>query len=354
VPYARPSLARPLARRPHPSAPIAAPSPAARAIVTIAAVALAASYVLTWELWQGRVEPPNLPALGSSSAWSFGAPLVAAALASIGFPRLGSTVHGSLLVIAILGDQVREQPELISLAILLAAGAWGPKGGEIGRWHMVTMWAWAGIHKALSLGWATGSAAVIADAFGASGLRGVVAVAVPASEIALAALALRRRAWPVLRVAAPVFHLGVVLFLVLDGDNLAVLPWNLALVAIAPLLFRPPDRAAGPGASRGTVAVAAFLAIHPAGFYLGVTDTYLAHNLYTSNEAGASMCVAGGDCFDPFATRASLDVPLPPERRLYVAWFERICRPGDTLRIDGIDTRLVHGQVDVVACPLNP
>lgn len=278
--------------------------------------------------------------------------LVAAALVAPLRPRLGALLHSGLFVVALLGDQIRIQPWSISLAILLLSAAWAPAGLAVGRWHLIALWGWAGMHKVLSGGWAGSGAFFIARAAGHPGLRGLVAVLVPATEIALALLGLWPRTWRVLRWAGPIFHLSVVAFFVLnDRDNPAVWPWNLALAAAVPLLFVAGERRRS---RAGAVAGAAFLA-YPVGFYAGVTDAYVAHNLYSSNNAEASICSGpppDGLCFPAFISSwTELKVPLPPERRLFVQWFELVCRPPERLRIDGAFTRLDDRRTDFVDCP---
>lgn len=333
---------------------------ASRAVVIIASLGLVSSYALTWDLWHGRTSPPNLPAIGALSSAPFGLVLLLAAAVATLAPRVGAAVHGTVLLLAMLGDQVRLQPEFISLAILLAAGAWPPKSLEIGRWHVITMWAWAGVHKVLSKGWPLGGAAFMADAAGVGELRTFVAVAVPAAEIALAMLALWPTAWRVLRIAAPVFHVGVVLVLAAVDWNTAVWPWNLALAASAPFLFQNPARGAPESRriwTRSPAVLAAVIAfaVVPAGFYAGVVDAYPSHNLYSSNTAEAFVCTRSitRSCVPApfFSTWDDLNVPLPPEDRLFVAWFHKICRPGETLRIEGIWTRLADRATSHVTCP---
>ena len=330
------------------------PSPEARRLGFVAAGALVVSYLLTWRLWSVRTEPPHLPGIEFLRLFEFGVPLVLTAAIATAFPRSGATAHAALLALAMLGDQLRMQPEFVSLAILLVAAAWAPHGLAIARWHLGTLWAWAGVHKALSAGWPGGGAAFIGDEAHLPSLRPAIAVAVPAIEIALGLLALhRRRGWPVLRVAAPAFHAGVLLLLASGNSNSAVWPWNAALGAAAVVLFAP-----HPAASETRVRRPRFVAfvvvamvVYPGGFYAGFTDTYLAHNLYSSNGARASVCIARASGCEParFPTSA-LNVPIPPEPRLYRAWFRRTCFPGEVLRVDGRWTRLWARQTDYVDC----
>jgi len=213
------------------------------------------------------------------------------------------------------------------------------------------MWAWAGIHKALSGGWPTGNARFIAESIGSSGLRPLVAVAVPVAEIGLAVMALTPRTWRVLHIAAPAFHVGVFLVLLKVHWNSSVWPWNLSLAAVAPFLF--PTGVTVIPRSRLVSVAAVVLAVHPALFYLGLSDAYLSHNLYTSNTADGAVCVSRqpNRCdYNALSTWHTLNVPLPPERRLYNGWFQKRCGPEHILRVDGIWTRLSPRHTTYIAC----
>ena len=156
---------------------------------------------------------------------------------------------------------------------------------------------------------------------------------------------------------ATALHLGILLTLGpwLASFNSAVWPWNAALACCAPLLFiarpaqaRPThDRAQDTEPLRSrhlAVGVAALLFVLPAGFYAGVSDAYLSHNLYTSNTAQALRCTDTGCA--PFGTEAysALNVPLPPETRIYAAWFRLVCNAGETLEVTRPRTRIT-GEV---------
>ncbi len=96
--------------------------------------------------------------------------------------------------------------------------------------------------------------------------------------------------------------------------------------------------------------------LYPLGFYFKVSDAYLSHNLYSSNTAEASICrgpTGSGLCLTaPFFTLDTLNVPLPPEPRLFVQWFELICQPEEKLRIAGINTRLFDRSTTYRPCPM--
>jgi hypothetical protein len=115
-----------------------------------------------------------------------------------------------------------------------------------------------------------------------------------------------------------------------------VWPWNIALAIAGFLLFGPFGTAERRRPSTYVVAAAAVLVITPALFYAGVADAYLSHNLYTSNTATAQICGPDGSCIDPIAdTYNALNVPLPPEPRLYRAVFDATCWPDLRLTVTG-------------------
>jgi hypothetical protein len=330
--------------------------PGARIVGGMAAIALVATYLLTWSLWQTRADPPNLLGMAGLRDINFAWPLILTALLAIRLPRLGSVSHAALLTLAIGGDQLRLQPEFVFLATMLVASAWPMPGIQVVRWQLIGLWFWSGLHKALSGGWPTDGAGFIAGSIGLSGTRGVVAYVVPVAEIGLAVLALWPRAWRVLVIASPTFHIGVVLVLAAASSNTAVWPWNLAIAASVPFVFRDDESTSGMRFYRASswVPAAVFLLL-PIGFYFGTFDAYLSFDVYSVNTASATVCEhhhGTERCQpEPLSTWARLNVPIPPERRLFVAWFEQTCRPGETLRIDGIWTRFAERQVSRAECP---
>jgi hypothetical protein len=331
-----------------------------RLLVLAAASGLLASYAVTWTLWRPRLDPPNLAVVGAPR-WAYGTLLVVTAAASMLLPRVGAVAHALVLAVAVLADQIRLQPEFVSLAILLLAVAWPRNGLHVARWHLISLWFWAGLNKVLSAGWPS-SAGAFADFFGVAGSAPLIAVAVPAVEIVLGVLGVRPRLWRALRWAAPIFHLGTFAVLALRRYNVAVWPWNVALAAVVPMVFgRPASSRPGglPTGRRGRAlaAVAVFLVLYPVGFYAGLVDAYMAHNLYTANTAEAYVCTREGrslrcdkaliyETFDP------LNVPLPPEKRVFDAYFDRTCFGRQYLRIDGLWTRF--GDRDTRLRPCAP
>ncbi|MGH9225184.1 MAG: hypothetical protein ACRD2W_15700, partial [Acidimicrobiales bacterium] len=267
------------------------------------------------------------------------------AAATLAVPRAATPVFLVLLAAAIAGDQLRLQPEVVSLALLMALPLLGPTGIGVSRFHLSSLWLWSGVNKILSTGWSTGGAAFIASSLGSSGLRPAVVVGLPLVELVLGAASLWRRTWPVVRGLAPALHLGILLTLspFFADWNSAVWPWNVALAVAGFALFRPEPasapapRPAGSGRPALVAATGAFVLIaSPALFYAGAVDAYLAHNLYTSNTAAAVVCQPNGACDGTlFDTFGSLNVPVPPEPRLFRRMFDTACRPGERLVITG-------------------
>lgn len=91
--------------------------------------------------------------------------------------------------------------------------------------------------------------------------------------------------------------------------------------------------------------------VYPALFYVGLMDAYLAHHLYSSSTRSASVCDAAGVCRDPFA-RAwdELNVPFPPEPRVFRRYFQQSCEQGDVLVIEPMQTRLDDSEASTVRC----
>jgi len=321
----RPTLARPL-RYP---------------ISALAAVCQVATLLLTWDLWNERPMPPNLPVVDGLSRVNWAPTLLLLAALTLATPRIAAPLFCAFLVLSALGDQTRLQPEVVSLAVLMTAPLYGEEGTRVARWHLTTVWAWSGINKALSLGWSTGGAAFIASSVDLPGQRPLIAVGLPVVEIGVGAASAFRRAWPVVRWAGCLLNLAIFVTLspVFAASNSAVWPWNIALAGASLLLFSGRQARTRPSAQAVGLIVA--LTAYPALFYLGLADAYMTHNLYTNNTESATMCSPQLGCTSaPFDTGATLNVPLPPEGRLYRAWFDRRCQPGTALVVTGRRTRV--------------
>ena len=104
---------------------------------------------ITWPLWQVRDSPPMLPAL-SLPAFDLGWPLICSLLLVLVAPLPGMTIQTILLLYAVLIDQTRLQPEVVSLLFLLWGTMPNPTAKGFARAHLLTLWLFAGFHKLLS------------------------------------------------------------------------------------------------------------------------------------------------------------------------------------------------------------
>lgn len=311
-----------------------------RAVVV---AALVATIWITWPLWDVRPLPPLLPALSIPEV-SLSLPLIVAAVGAMFVPIPGAALVTILAIAGMAADQTRMQPEFIAFPILLWGSTSLPGARLIARGYLISLWFYSGLHKLLSQPYVqeTGEGLVPDLPLpGWDSITPVVVIGIALWEIGTAVCAIvpswrRIAAW-----SAFVLHLGIVVALAMRGEqpNVAVWPWNFALAVSGFALIAPwqGDIVESIKGSTVLVRVALLLiAIVPLGFYVGVTDAYLAHQLYTGATARATVhCPAG--CApeqDLNSTWFAFQTPLPPEPRLIRATFASTCHAGDTLKIE--------------------
>ena len=301
-----------------------------------------ATVLVTWPLWQDRNRPPLLPLLPLPS-FDVGLPLIAAAVAVLLAPVLGMVAVTVLTIYSILVDQTRLQPEVVSLLILL----WGtlpfPISLGFARAHLVSLWFFSGFNKLLSPAFFNDMAPFLLSAFvpDPQPWQGIgFGYLLASTELGLGVLAVVPGTRRLAAVVALVLHLGILLSLSPLGldRNSAIWPWNVALAFAGFSLIAPWKEPVLASLLRVPVwarVLMILLAVMPFGFYLGKVDAYLAHNLYSSNIARATVECRGAcrRMQDPANTWTSLNVPLPPEHRLYEQYFSLTCRPGDVMTI---------------------
>ena len=333
---------------------------------------------VTWHLWQARMgfdQPPNLPVVEAAAidrlqfdcGWALLATLVLAAI----WPRGGVFAHCALLAAAIGLDQMRIQPEVVSLAILLAGTL--PREGLplLARCHLISLWAFAGIHKLLSPEYifSTGpflARSVLGELPETPAI--VLGILIACLEVATGLSAIfssTRRATPWLALA---LHGGIFLSLLLQQWNSAVWPWNIALAAAGfemfwrqrgPLLgVDSPQLKAGAAADpaqrptrslRGWLipAAAMVMLFYPALYYVDRCDAYIAWCVYSSNVPNATIYQGDGSGAVPTQDQlamggqrlfdkayGALNVPFPPAPRMYLQYFRKVGQPGDRLVIE--------------------
>jgi len=391
-------------------------SDVARNAVRLRAVLVAAqvaTLLITWPLWQVRSAPPNLPALqwlapGHAGAlfggflFAFGAGwvLLGTLAAALLRPRWGIALHTAALVASMLLDQLRMQPQLISLTLLLWATLPGAGPALVGRAHLCSLYLWAGAHKLASADYRAhggelwrrlGEGAGLLPHDGpaaattlSNSLTDAMALGVALFEIALALCLVLPRTRRAAAWVGAAMHVGIFLALSPLGRdrNAAVWPWNLALAA-ALLVLMPawaePARVAWRRARPALRGVAAVLLLSPALFYAGLLDGYLSWCLYSLNvpsasfvtseqrelivarRAGESAGESAGEAASEVASevrwpdlqaqlQGELHAPFPPATRLFLQYFRAVARPGDVLSIRdprplavaaGMDDRLV-------------
>lgn len=308
----------------------------------------AAAILLMWPLWAVRESPPLLPALALPQV-PVGLALLASLALILRAPRAGVAVHLALLLYAFLADQTRMQPQIVSLALLLVGTCRFSAAAPLARAHLVSLWIWSGLNKALSVEFTHRTATLLFDQllFAPGWLRGWFGWLIVAGETAVGVCLLvapLRRAGVIL---AFLVH-GMILFLLVPVRwSVSVWPWNLALPVAAAVFFWPPA-AARPGPAwptgRARVLLAAFLLL-PVGFYGGWVDAYLSHHVYSDTGATAIVCRDDACSPAPFLEPyVPMHARLPPEPRLYLALFDRTCRSGDRLLVRPRRVRVLVGR----------
>jgi hypothetical protein len=308
------------------------------------------SILLTWPLWQVRSatsSPPNLPVFVFLDDVQIGVGellLVSLAVVLVR-PAIGAILHAGLMAMAIALDQLRIQPEFVSLAILIAGTVRRPGPLLLARWHLISLWLFAGLHKLFSAGYlfetgpdlARGMFANLSDqqAF-------LLSLAMALAELTLGIIAihpLSRRSVPLM---AAIVHGGILLSLIVQRWNTAVWPWNLALAAAGYGFFAGWEGPLWPQAGdanppmRGWKIAASALLIYPLLFYVNLCDGYLAWCVYSANVPDAVIYDEGAPDGERLFDRAyePLNVPFTPSPRLFEQYFRRTAQPGDLLEID--------------------
>ncbi len=300
-----------------------------------------ATVLITWELWSARVWPPLLPALPLPQ-FSVGWLMILSALAVLVRPREGLIVHVLVVGVAMLMDQTRMQPEIVSHCFLMLGTLPIAASQLIGRMHLVSLWLFSGLHKLLSpmffddiapflwQGVFPSASPTWSTAFG---------LTITSAEVALGLLSLFVRTRRVAAIAAVPFHLGILLSLSPLGLdwNEAVWPWNVALAGAGMGLIYPwrePLLTSFTGIRLPMRVAAAAVLLSPLLFYVGVLDAYMAHCLYSGNTPRGIWEHDGIDDNLTMITINSLRVPLPPTERTYWQFFLAAGHPGDRLVIE--------------------
>lgn len=311
--------------------------PPLRCVMVAAQVA---TVLLTWRVWEPRSHPPMLPLLELPAVHA-GWPMLASLAVVLRWPRVGVPLHTFVLGLAIVADQSRMQPHLVSLATLLWGTIGLPGGRVVARAALAALWTYAGLHKLTSADYFTISGTWLKWAVWPAGppwIGPTLAAAVAGTELFLGMACFVPRLRKPAAMVATAFHLATfaVLAFRLQWDA-PVWPWNLALAAAGPGLLGP-WRGPGLGAEfalarRPARSVAVALLLLPAGYWLGIVDAFLAHCVYADNRPQAYVCTPFSRT-DLESVCRQLGVVLPPAHRLYAPFFRGVGRPGEWLEIE--------------------
>ncbi len=316
--------------------------------LAVCVIAQLATVLITWPTWQVRTQPPNLPWFQSTPQFSCGILLVISLVLVLISPRkCGLAFHLVILTLAISMDQFRCQPQVLSIAFLMAACVWKPVR-RVCVWFLVSMWLWAGIHKYVSPDWfmQVSYQLLSGTRVDAKRFHFAFAVIVMVGELLLAVAAWRK---PKLAAAGCVaLHFGIVAFLVVIDWNRSVLPWNLCTAVVgAWLLWNAETVGATPGQRRLAIpdswcektAIIALLIV-PVGMYFGVVRHCFAHALYSGNLPMG--LVTHRDGIEPLEVWDELQFPFPNVPKAYRDYFLLTGAVGDKLHIrdpGGISSR---------------
>jgi hypothetical protein len=294
-----------------------------------------ATLLITWPLWQVHVSPPMLPVLALPRV-DMGLVLLASLALVFVRASLGVALHATLLGYAVLLDQTRIQPQIVSQALLLWGTLPSPTARAVGRAHLVALWSWAAVSKLLSPAFLTTAGfsaffALVPTAL--SWVRPAGGYLMALTELGAGVLAIfpRTRRWA--GTLAFILHAWIVVTMasVSWTWNQAVWPWNVALAFAGLALIAPwkePLRQTiceSPMLGRFVIIG---LLVSPAGWFVGITDAYLAHHLYSGDVPRARSTALGTG-----ATWGAFRVPLPPEHRIFEQYFRLTCKAGDELTV---------------------
>jgi hypothetical protein len=303
--------------------------------------------------------------------------LAAVVLALVGVavaprPRAWTWAALGLTAALALGDQSRWQPWFYQDLLMLAALALARSTGEaIAAWRFVfvALYVWSGIQK-LNVTFVTSLFPWMVEPLTgprvttARPLLAGAAVVVALIEIAIGLALVWRRTRRAAVIAAVVTH-GLVLALLGPlghGQNSVVWPWNVALAALAVLLFwrddDPAPRMLAPARTPLHAALVVLVGILPAASFAGWWDAYLSGALYSGNIGAAVVAMSDRSAerlpaevrryvtTSPEGVRvldlwewsmAELRAPSYPERRVFRRVGAEVCRmagrPSDMLLV---------------------
>jgi hypothetical protein len=335
----------------------------------VLAAALAAGLLLAPRLFLAERTFPRVPVLDGWPALTapFDVALLGGLLAALGGvafaprPRWWALAATVLAVVLALDDQSRWQPWFYQYVVMLGALALARDAGDtLSAWRavLVGLYFWSGVQKLNAtfmthlFPWLVEPAAgVLPAALQRVLLGGWMVVPILEILVGLGLLVPRLRNAAV--AGAVVIHVVVLGLLGPLGhaSNAVVWPWNVAMAALAAILFwndRQPARHVVVPHRLGAHAVALVLfAILPALSFVGRWDAYLSGALYSGNIQAGALAVSddvatrlpeparrhvtrnrmGANVLDVWEwSMGELGVPSYPEDRVFHALGRDLCR----------------------------
>ena len=331
--------------------------------LTICVLAQLATILITWPLWELRTQTINLPWSDGTPQIPFGVVLILSLAATLISPRqFGLTFHLIILGLAMGSDQFRCQPQILSVTVLMIACVW-PNVRLLCVWYLVSMWFWAGLHKAVSADWFSHVPVQLfklmnSSTFHPHKVYWSFAAMVTVSELFLAAIASFKP-----RVAAfgcVLLHLGISVFILSINWNYSVIPWNLCTAIVGCwLLLKVSDRSGDEGKEnakknsknrsktnqmfkgplaipkpRWQLSVLIALFVIPVGFYFGVVRHCFAHVLYSGGLPTAAI-THDQENVEPLRGWQEIRVPFPHTEKAFHDYFRLTAKTGEKLHIRG-------------------
>ena len=297
------------------------------AFLCLVVICQAITVLVSWRLWQIHRNPPMLPALPLPEL-NLGVIILVSLAAIFVRPLPGLVLHTIVILYSILIDQTRMQPEIVSMVILMWGSLRSPSFKLIARSHLVSLWFFAGLNKMLSVGYLNSLSLTHPRSTSRAALLPVV-------ELTLGILALVPRSRNFAAALACTLHITIFASVLRGTPSSPILFWNLALAFAGFALISSWSKSPSSNLKElnpVAASVVLLILISPVGFYFGIFDAYLAHHLYSKSIPTAIVYRAGGES-ESIGTWHTLNVPLPPEHRLYEAYFNDSCKPGDFLII---------------------
>lgn len=178
-----------------------------------------------------------------------------------------------LLVVLMLVDVMKIQPWVYYYGWMICAGLWSDTN-TVRRWVAVAMYLWSGIHK-------------LNPAYFSSfeGGMAVLMAVVPFVEILLAAGLWFPRSRMAAVFGSIALHAGIVVFILVQGENEVVILWNIAIPWINVLLFRGfREKMSIPFQKPSYVLVFLFLMASPAAAWTVWGPDYLCWAVYSERN----------------------------------------------------------------------